>query len=102
MKSNPPAHNREGIRLKVLWPLALLTVVILIAAIIAKSHSRNRANSPAEESVSAVGSNVTSTHTELPVHPPRTTHPSQPALTEPETDRLTALLFDNRATLQVR
>jgi HEAT repeat protein len=101
MKSTPPAHNREGIRLKVLWPLALLTVVILIAGFIAKSHSSIRANPPTEESADA-GSNVIATSGEISIRPPRTTHPSQPVLTEPETDRLTALLFDNGASFQVR
>ena len=102
MKSNPSAQNREGIRLRLLWPLALLTVMILIAAVITNSHSSNRANPPAEQSAVSANSNAAAAPGESPAHRLGPSHISEPAVTEPETDRLTALLFDNNASVQVR
>ena len=104
MKSNPSAHNREGVRLKLLWPLALLMVLGLIAAMLAKSHSGNHGAAPKNETISA-GSNATAVPHENSFRPPRPASLSQsqsPSSGEPETDRLTALLFNNAAPVQVR
>jgi HEAT repeat protein len=105
MKSNPSAHNREGIRLKLLGPLALLAVLGLIAALVAKSHSARRAQSPEQESIAAASIGATAAQHETTVHPPRpaSLSPSaSPSSGEPETERLTALLFNNAAPLQAR
>jgi HEAT repeat protein len=103
MKSNPSVQNREGIRLRVLWPIAALMAVVLIAAILAKSHSGNPPKSPAQATVAVTASNVTATPRETSARPPRIPHVSQPqSMTEPETDRLAALLLDKNAPLQVR
>ena len=102
MKSNPPAQNREGIRLKVLAPLALLMVLVVIAALLVKSHSAGRAK-PSAEPVAAGISNATAVPPDVSAHPPRIAHVSQPSSsTEPETERLTALLFDKNASPQAR
>lgn len=102
MKSNPSASNREGIRLKVLWPLALLMVLVVIVALFAKSHFDNR-KPTGNDGVTAGSSNVTSSGHETPVHPPQIKRAAQsPVSTEPETDRLTALLLDKNTPLQVR
>src|SRR5689334_2384445 len=101
MKSNPPAHHREGIRLKVLGPLALLMALVLVAALVAKSHSSHRAKPPGEEMVVASRSNVTSDSVAPQVHPAHTAHPPH-SDTEPETDRLAALLFDKSTPFQIR
>jgi HEAT repeat protein len=102
MKSNPSAQNREGIRLKVLWPIAALMAVVLIAAILAKSHSGDHAK-PAQATAAAGPSTVTATPRETSVHSTRVPHVAQPqSMTEPETERLAALLLDKNTPLQVR
>ena len=103
MKSHRPAQNREGIRLKVLGPLALLMMLVFIAALLKKSHPANRTKPPGEDPAAAIGSNVTAVPHETSTHLSRLAHPSPTqADTEPETDRLTALLFDNKTPGQVR
>ncbi len=102
MKSNPSAHNRDGIRLKLLGPLALLG---LIAAMLVKSHSANRAKPPGDEVVASVSSNTAAAPQKSFTHPPRTAgvSPSQTSAgAEPETERLTALLFNNASPVLVR
>lgn len=103
MKSNPPAQNREGVRLKVLGPLALLVVVIVVAISLTKSHSHNDAQTPGQESAAAAAANGTTVPRETSARPPRTIRAAQPSSDgEPETERLDALLFDKNATPQVR
>lgn len=102
MKSNPSAANREGIRLKILGPIALLMVAVLIAGLIAKSHS-NQHKLAGQDSNTDSNSNVISSGHEAPVRPLQNKRASQsPVSTEPETDRLTALLLDKNTPLQVR
>lgn len=103
--SNPSARDREGIRLKLLWPLALLMVLGFLALILARSHSTNRAKSGEQESTAAANSNtLTAAHETVARLPrPASLSPSQlPSSGEPETDRLTALLFNNAAPVQAR
>ena len=105
MKSNPSANNSEGIRLKVLAPLALLMVLILIAAIVAKSRSAGRANSSTQPTATSIHSNTIVHSGETPARvyrPARTTPPPAVAVPPSETDRLIALLMDSNTPLQVR
>jgi len=101
MKSNPPAHNREGIRLKVLWPLAALMMVVLIAAIFAKSSSGRKSEPVAQSPGAVVVSNATAAAHEKFVHPPQPAQASQ-SNRESEIDGVAAILFDNNSSLQLR
>lgn len=102
MKSNPSAANREGIRLKILGLIALLMVAVLIAGLIAKSHS-NQHKLAGQDSNTDSNSNVISTGQAASVRLSQTKRASQsPVSTEPETDRLTALLLDKNTPLQAR
>ncbi len=102
--SHPSAHNREGVRLKLLWPLALVMVLGIIAVLAANSHSADRAKAPEPESVAAT-TNAATAADEITAQPYRPANLSQPAAStnsEPETERLTALLFNTGAPLQAR
>ena len=101
MKSNSPVNSSDCIRVKVLWPIALLAGLILIAILFARSHSRSPVQAPTDGSTAAIHSNLPSE----PSPNPGTTRPalrSTPHEMEPETARLTSIMFDKSASLQVR
>lgn len=99
MKSNSSAKPSEGIRLKVLWPFALVLAVILM--VIAHFHSRSRtpSQSPTAETVATAVSNVATA-------PHRATSARQPhaaqSEAEPETERLISVMLNKSAALQLR
>jgi HEAT repeat protein len=105
MKRIPSARNREGARLKVLWPLALLMVLVIAAVLVVKSPSAHRAKPAGDAAIANVHSNATAGSRESFTHLPRAASlsPSPPPPgAEPETERLTAVLFNNSAPVQAR
>jgi HEAT repeat protein len=101
MKSSPSTSNREGIRLRVLAPLALLMALTLIAAVMIKSHSSQPAKAPVKDTAAAILSNTTSTQKASVSHPKPLTRAPHPE-SDPETERLAALLFEKTTPFQVR
>jgi HEAT repeat protein len=101
MKSNRSANTRDGIRMKVLWPVALLVGVIVIAVILTRSHPRSPAKSPGQETVAAIASNTAPglPRNIVPTHP--SLRPSQ-SYADPETERLISLMLDPSASPQLR
>jgi len=101
MKSSSSANARDGLRIKVLGPIAVLTALILVALLLKLSHPQPAAQTSVDGSAAAINSNI-------PLEPPRYTapkheapHTSQSEM-EPETARLTSIMLDKSASLQVR
>jgi len=101
MKSSSSTNARDGVRIKVLGPIAVLAALILAALLFKLSHSQPANEAPADGSMATINSNI-------PPEPARNTGPKRQALRpaqsemEPETARLTSILLDKSAPLQVR
>ena len=98
MKSNGSANSRDGVRMKVLGPIALLAVVILIALLFEHSRSRPPAKSPEE----AAGVSNTAPRPPRNIAAIRSSlRSSQPEM-EPETARLISIMLDKSAPQLLR
>lgn len=100
MKSNSSANSRDGIRLKVLLPVALLAVLIVIVLVFARSHPQ----APLQTGRETTAANNSTTRPETS-HNTAHASPAFRALqpeTEPETARLISILFDKSASAQLR
>jgi HEAT repeat protein len=100
MNSKPSAQSREGIRIKVFGFLLAPLALIIVLALLARSHSRTPASQTKAESTTTASSDSTISHTTT-ARPHETAHASQ-ATTEPETERLIALLLEKTTPFPVR
>jgi HEAT repeat protein len=101
MKSSRSPDPREGIRMKVLLPVALLVGLIVIAFIFTRSHLRSPAKPAGQETSIAIHSTTAPglPRNTVTVHP--SVRLSQPYV-EPETERLISIMLDQSASSQLR
>jgi HEAT repeat protein len=99
MKSNSSAGPRDGLRPKVLWPVAVALAVVIFALLIPK-----RSLPPAKHQAEAVATPTTAANP-APPHTVPLSFPSpasEKTEMEPETARQISILFDKSLSLQFR
>jgi hypothetical protein len=101
MKASHSPNSREGIRMKVLGPVALLVGLIVSAFVFTRSRSPSPDKPAGKETAIAADSSTApeSPHKTVPAHP---SIRSVPAPVEPETERLISLMLDKSAPSQLR
>ena len=100
MKSDSSTRPPEGIRGKVLWPMAVVLVFLAVALLVSR-----RSQPAARQQVENVASSNAAASTALAaLNAPRTFRPraSQTIEMEPETARQISWLFDKSLSLQLR